>query len=148
MSNIFQAKARKQVLTSSTAGSSLLTNQILYPIYIVVLCISSLVAAMSKNSRRCAMSDSFFPPEIPKVGDLVRITPVVIDYVPRLYKMFCEESYVLSRFVATYYEGKKFVEVALGGEEIKKLRFNSEFSTWSIQFDNRKIQVEVEKILE
>lgn len=94
------------------------------------------------------MSNSHFPPEIPQISDAVRITPVTVDYVPRHYKFFCEESYVVSRFFAIDYEDNEFVEVCLGGERIGKLHFNLKSSTWSIDFDDLRIQVEVEKILE
>lgn len=94
------------------------------------------------------MFDSSFPPEVPPIDGAVRITPITVDYVPRNYKFFCEESHVVSRFFAIDHAGRRYVEVLLSGEMIRKLRFNLQTSTWSIYFDDQTIQVEVEKILE
>ncbi len=94
------------------------------------------------------MSDSHFPPEVPHIDEAVRITPVTVDYVPREYKFFCEESHVVSRFFAIDHADRQYVEVHLSGEMIRKIHFSLEASTWFIQFDGQRIQVEVEKILE
>lgn len=94
------------------------------------------------------MGNSHFPPEVPQIGEAVKITPVKEDYITRTYNFFCEESHVTSRFFAIDYANRQYVEVHLSGENIRKLRFNLENSSWSIQFDDQQIQVEVEKILE
>lgn len=95
------------------------------------------------------MSDSSFPPEIPKIDEAVRITPVKEDYAPRNYKFFCEESHVVSRFLAFDYEGKPYkIEVCLSGRMIPIIYFNQTSQSWSTKFDDQEVQVEVEKILE
>lgn len=94
------------------------------------------------------MQDSIFPPEVPRVGDLLRITPVRQDYVVRNYKFFCEEVYVTSRFYALDYADRKFIEVGLGGQYVSMIFFNLETSSWSAHFDGKITQMEVEKILE
>ena len=72
----------------------------------------------------------------------------MVDYVPRNYKFFCEESHVTSRFFATDYADRKYVEVSLTGEKIRKIHFSIEHGTWWTHFDDLRIQLEVEKILE
>ena len=71
------------------------------------------------------MSESPFPPEFPLVGDLVRITPVKEDYVPKNYKFFCEESHVISRFFGISYSGEEYCPlISLGGDYIREVTFN------------------------
>ena len=94
------------------------------------------------------MLDSHFPPEVPGIDQAVRITPVPVDYVPRNYKFFCEESHVVSRFFAIDYGDRQYVEICLSGQMIRMIRFSLEHQTWSAHFDGQKIQLEVEKILE
>jgi len=93
------------------------------------------------------MSDFQFPPEVPDTDQTVRVTPVLVDYVPRNYKWFCEESHVVSRFFAVDYGDRKYVEVSLSGRMISLIRFNLSASTWSTDFDGMRIQLEVENIL-
>jgi hypothetical protein len=92
------------------------------------------------------MIDAFFPPEVPEIGDLVRITPVTVDYVVRNYKFFCQEAFVSSRFYALDYNDRKFVEVWLSGDMIRTVRFSLANSTWSTDFDEQTTQLEIEKI--
>ncbi len=95
------------------------------------------------------MPNSSFPPEIPNIGTLVRVTPVKIDYVVRHYKDFCEEAYVVSRFSATSYDGTSVIEVSLGGRMITEpLRFNPENQMWLTMFDDQDQQVQLEIIME
>lgn len=94
------------------------------------------------------MSGSPFPSEVPQIDEAVRITPVKEDYVPRNYKDFCEESHVVSRFIAVDYADRRYVEVCLSGKLIGMLRFNLGSSSWSTTFDDQTVQVEVEKIME
>lgn len=94
------------------------------------------------------MTDSPFPSEIPNVGDLLRITPVIQDYVVRNYKFFCVEAYVTSRFYALDYTDRRYIEVWLGSQYVPTIRFNLEALSWSANFDNQITQMEVEKILE
>lgn len=90
-----------------------------------------------------------FPPEVPKTGALVRITPVKIDYVVHHYKDFCEEAYVVSRFFAIDYAGNSIIEVALGGRMIiEPLRFSPQKQMWLTSFDGQNMLVQVETILE
>lgn len=114
---------------------------------VFVVLISKLVGGYALVARRFSMLDSHFPEEVPNIDDSVRVTPVLVDYVVRNYKFFCEESHVTSRFFATDYADRQCVEISLTGERIRNVRFNLKTSTWSIQFDNQTIQVEVEKIL-
>ncbi len=94
------------------------------------------------------MPTSKFPSHIPQIGDLLRITPIKIDYTVRHYKDFCEESYVTSRFFALNYEGKPIIEVSLGGAMIHTLSCDVEEAKYRTLFDNQLTLVEVEKILE
>lgn len=95
------------------------------------------------------MLDEIFPPEVPKVGDLLRVTPTPVDYVPRNYKFFCEEAHVISRFTGKSYDGTNFcIEVFLGGRYLNRLFYNQTYKTWSVNFDDQTINVEVEVILE
>ena len=95
------------------------------------------------------MSDSPFPPNIPKLGDLLRVTPQVVDYVVCNYKHFCEEAYVTSRFFATDYEGNTIIEITLGGHMLTEpLRFNPKNQMYLIRFDTQDRIVNVEVILE
>jgi len=94
------------------------------------------------------MTDSQFPSEVPDTDQTVRITPVLVDYVPRNYKWFCEESHVVSRFFAVDYGDRKYVEVSLSGRMITLIRFNLATSSWSTSFDGITVQLEVEKVLE
>jgi hypothetical protein len=95
------------------------------------------------------MPNSPFPPEVPNIGTLVRITPVKIDYVVRHYKDFCEEAYVTSRFFAIDYAGRTFIEVSLGGRMIiEPLRFNPQNQMWLTMFDDQDQQVQLEIIME
>lgn len=107
-----------------------------------------MVFVLEQHPQEVSMLDLYFPAEIPKTDELVRITPIKEDYAPRNYKFFCEESHVVSRFFAVDYGDRRYVEVCLSGHMIRKLRFNLESSTWSVKFDDLTIQVEVEKILE
>ena len=94
------------------------------------------------------MAESPFPLEFPRVGDLLRITPVKEDYVGN-YKFFCEEAHVLSRFISISYDGKQNLpSLNFGGRYIKELTFSPKYDTWHTAFDRQVIQVEVEKILE
>ncbi len=93
--------------------------------------------------------DSPFPPHVPKIGDLLRITPVKIDYVVKHYKDFCEEAYVVSRFFAKDYEGNTIIEVSLGGRMLTEpLRFGMEHQLCITLFDGDDHPVHVETILE
>lgn len=95
------------------------------------------------------MFGSPFPPEVPKIGDLLRITPIKVDYDVRHYKDFCEEAFVVSRFQAIDYEGKPIIEVSLGGRMIiEPLRFSVEKQMWLTSFDGQDTLVKVETILE
>jgi hypothetical protein len=93
------------------------------------------------------MTDQVFPPEVPNLGDLLRITPIREEYVPNEYKFFCEEAYVVSRFFAIDHADRKFIVFRMGGE-IREINFNIKNETWFIHFDNQRLQVEIEKILE
>lgn len=94
------------------------------------------------------MPDSHFPPEVPNIDDAIRITPVREEYVPREYKFFCEESHVMSRFFAIDHADRKYIIVSLSGDKIRQIDFNVEHQTWSTFFDEQRVQLEVEKILE
>ena len=95
------------------------------------------------------MPNSLFPPEVPKIGDTLRITPVKVDYVVRHYKDFCEEAYVTSRFYAIDYEGNPIIEVSLGGRMIiEPLRFSTQKQMWLTLFDGQDMLVQVEIIME
>ena len=94
------------------------------------------------------MFESLFPPEVPNIDEAIRVKPVMVDYVSRNYKFFCEESHVTSRFFAIDYADRKHVEVDLTGEKIRKIRFSLEYGTWWTHFDDKRIQLEVEKILD
>lgn len=95
------------------------------------------------------MLESVFPPEVPCVGDLVQITPIQGEpLLNKHYKYFCEEVHVVSRFLATDYDDRKYLQIYVGGTLIREIRFNLEHQTWSIGSDKEKIQVEVKKILE
>lgn len=95
------------------------------------------------------MLDSPFPSEVPKIGDLLRVTPVKIDYVVHHYKDFCEEAYVTSRFFATDYEGNPIIEVSLGGRMITEpLRFSAKKQMWLNFFDGENRLVQVKTILQ
>jgi len=95
------------------------------------------------------MAEQIFPPEIPQIGDDIRVTPVKVDYVPRNYKFFCEEASVVSRFFGTSYDGNAFcIEVFLNGRYISRLIYNQKYNTWNTNFDDMQIQVEVEKLLQ
>ncbi len=94
------------------------------------------------------MSD-LFPSELPKISSLVQVTPHKVDYVTRHYKDFCEEAYVVSRFVAIDYEGNPIIEICLGGRMITEpLRFNPKNNMWLTVFDGQDMMVRVETIME
>ena len=91
------------------------------------------------------MDDLTYPPEVPKVGALLRVTPTKVDYDVHNYRDFCEEAYVTSRFIATTYEGSTIIEVSLGGRMLTSpLRYNPQNKMWLISFDNQDIIVTVE----
>lgn len=94
------------------------------------------------------MLDSLFPPEVPHIDEAVRITLVRVDHSPRNYKDFCEESRVTSRIVLQDYANRRYVLVSLNGNVIRELRFNLKTLSWSTEFDDQRVYVEVEKILE
>lgn len=95
------------------------------------------------------MTDSPFPAHIPKIGELLRVSPVKIDYVVNHYQDFCEEAHVVSRFFAKDYEGKTIIEVSLGGRLlVEPLRFSLESSMCLTVFDGHDRIVQMESILE
>ncbi len=95
------------------------------------------------------MSDSPFPPEVPKIGDLLRVTPEKVDYVVHHYRDFCEEAHVTSRFFAIDYEGRPFIEISLGGRRLTEpLRFNPRNQMWLTLFDGQDRMINIEVIPE
>ena len=94
------------------------------------------------------MSDYVFPPEVPQVGALIRITPVKVDYDVRNYRDFCEEAYVTSRFGSVNYERvENCVVVFTGGFFIDQLSYNQSTHCWTAFFDDMHVHVEVEVII-
>ncbi len=93
------------------------------------------------------ITDQVFPPEVPKSGDLLQITPVKEEYVPKQYKFFCVEAAVVSRFFAIDHADRKYVILYLNGE-IREINFDLEHGTWSTNFDHQRLQVEINQILE
>lgn len=93
------------------------------------------------------MADSPFPPHVPKMGDLLRVTPLGFDYVVTHYKYFCEEAYVASRFFATDYEGNPVIEISLGSRMLTEpLRFSLKNQMCLTYFDGQDRMVQVETL--
>ncbi len=111
--------------------------------------VSSTAGTRTPERIRSHMTNSPFPPEVPKVGDLLRVTPVKVDYVVHHYKDFCEEAHVVSRFYATDYEGNPIIEVTIGGKMMSEpLRFYPQKQMCLCFFDGHDRIVNVEVILE
>jgi hypothetical protein len=93
--------------------------------------------------------NSPFPTYVPRIGDLVRVTPEKVDYVTYHYRYFCEEAYVTSRFLGVDYEGKTVILCSLGGRMlIEPLRFNLENQMCLTVFDKYDRIVNIEVVLE
>lgn len=104
---------------------------------------------MVQLAQKSFMSNSPFPPHVPKVGDLLRVTPEKVDYVVVHYRDFCEEAYVTSRFIATDYEGNPVILVWLGGYMLNEpLRFSLTNEMCLTHFDKHDRIVRIEVILE
>ncbi len=95
-----------------------------------------------------SMFDSPFPSEVPGISDAIRIKPIDAEPLQRFYRSFCQETFVAGRFWAIDYCGRQYLEVHLSSGRISVIHFNLEHKTWFVHFDDQRIQLEVEKILE